>query len=169
MSMKALTMVTFFLLLSVCPPLFANEDVCTTDTNAINFSASDNARIAQQMTQKDSTRAFTFFNSGDLLIASIESCGLGLELLYLSQLPFESLTQRADKLGWLVNLTGRDVASLLPATQLDKATLDFSVNGLMGDEIHVVKSSKMISNTDIFPETFSESLGYIWIAPSGAE
>lgn len=167
--MKTINMVSFIILLSAHQLLLASEEECLSTTNPIHFSASDRANISQQINQKDSARTFTFFNNGDLLIASVETCGLGLELLYLSQLPFESTTHRADKLSWLVNLNGRDVASLLPANQLEKVTLDFSINGEMGDEIHVLKSSQLISTTDIYPETFSASLGYIWIAPSGAE
>ena len=69
---------------------------------------------------------------------------------------------------WLVNLNGRQVASLLPEKELSKAEYDFSVNGEIADEEHVVKSAQIISSTEIFPETFSDSISYIWIAPSGA-
>lgn len=167
--MNTLRIVALFLFFGVNHNLLADDSECTTVTNAIQFSQADKTHILEQVQLKTSTRAFTFFTNGDLLIANVEECGLGLELLYLSQQPFDSMEARAEKLRWLVNLNGRDVASLLPKKELVKSTYDFSVNGDYSDEKHVVKSALIISTTDIFPETFSDSISYIWIAPSGAE
>lgn len=162
-----LRFITFFFILGINQNLLADENECTTSTNPIQFSQSDKTQISEQVKQKGTSRVLTFFSNGDLLIASVEDCGLGLELLYFSQFPFESNKERADKLKWLVTLNGGDLASRLPKDELLKPKYNFSVKEEFDGEMHVIKSAKITNATDIFPEIFSESISYIWVPPSG--
>lgn len=167
--MKTLNIMAFFLAIGVNQPLSAHEDDCTTNTNPLAFEQVDKKHILEQISQKESSRTLTFFTNGDLLISNVEECGLGLELLYLSQLPFESAAHRIDKLKWLVNLNGRDIASLLSKHNLSKVPYEFSVHGENTNEAHQIKSAMLIDASDTYPETFSESISYIWVPPLGAE
>lgn len=156
--------------LFISPQLYAQND-CNTSTLPLTFSQSDQEKITLKMNLPDSSRELITFSNGDMLITSVDSCGLGLELLYFSQLAFEDVQSRYEKLIWLTQLTGRDLlVNKLKTKKKDIVkNFSFSLVGNGSDELHTFKSSILTVTNNVYPETFSESLSYIWVPPAGIE
>ena len=150
--------------------IYAQDD-CYLFTVPITLSQSDQEQITSKIKLPDSNRELMTFSNGDMLISSVDSCGLGLELLYFSQFPFENIESRYKKVMWLAKITGRDLLINQLKDKRNEMTkgFSFSLIGHGEDELHTIKSSILTATNDTYPEIFSESISYLWVPPSGIE